>query len=231
MAKGYLAFVLHAHLPFVRHPEYESFLEERWFYEAITETYIPLLKFFNRLVEEKVPFEVTVSISPSLLAMMEDPLLVPEETREEIVGLALEHRLMTRYTAFVAVDDGPPVNPGGDALPVHQPVAGTTDDGTTTTSNPPRSVAPRASSSITDTQPVPPAQPSTAPSNEASPLGAGDTPATKPTSLVHDGCPADGPATDTSVAATRPTTATIRHTCPPRMPTPPASPEALSDRR
>jgi 1,4-alpha-glucan branching enzyme len=75
MAKGYLAFVLHAHLPFVRHPEYEGFLEERWFYEAVTETYIPLLKFFNRLVDENVPFQITVSISPSLLAMLEDPLL------------------------------------------------------------------------------------------------------------------------------------------------------------
>ena len=75
MAKGYLAFVLHAHLPFVRHPEYDEFLEERWFFEAITETYIPLLRSFHRLVEEKVPFRVTVSVSPSLLAMMEDPLL------------------------------------------------------------------------------------------------------------------------------------------------------------
>lgn len=75
MHKGYLAFVLHAHLPFVRHPEYDRFLEENWFFEAITETYIPLLKFFHRLLEEKVPFQLTVSISPSLLAMLEDPLL------------------------------------------------------------------------------------------------------------------------------------------------------------
>ena len=35
--KGYLALVLHAHLPFVRHPEYNEFLEEDWLYEAITE--------------------------------------------------------------------------------------------------------------------------------------------------------------------------------------------------
>ncbi len=75
MPKGYLAFVLHAHLPFVRHPEYDAFLEERWFFEAITETYIPMIKFFNRLVEESVPFQLTLSISPSLLTMMEDPLL------------------------------------------------------------------------------------------------------------------------------------------------------------
>ena len=40
---GYLALVLHAHLPFVRHPEHDPFLEEDWLYEAITETYLPLL--------------------------------------------------------------------------------------------------------------------------------------------------------------------------------------------
>ena len=37
MPLGYLSLVLHAHLPFVRHPEYEDFLEEDWLYEAITE--------------------------------------------------------------------------------------------------------------------------------------------------------------------------------------------------
>ena len=75
MPKGYLALVLHAHLPFVRHPEHEDFLEERWFFEAITETYIPLVKFFDRLLAENVPFRLTVSLSPSLLSMMEDRLL------------------------------------------------------------------------------------------------------------------------------------------------------------
>jgi len=75
MSKGYLAFVLHAHLPWVRHPEYDAFLEERWFFEAVTETYIPLLKFFRQLVEERVNFKLTLSISPSLLAMLEDELL------------------------------------------------------------------------------------------------------------------------------------------------------------
>ena len=39
MSSGYLALVLHAHLPFVRHPEHEEFLEEDWLFEAITETY------------------------------------------------------------------------------------------------------------------------------------------------------------------------------------------------
>ena len=75
MAKGYLAFVLHAHLPFVRHPEYDSFLEERWLFEVITETYIPLIQVCERLLADDLRFRLTISISPCLLAMLEDPLL------------------------------------------------------------------------------------------------------------------------------------------------------------
>ena len=73
--KGYLALVLHAHLPFVRHPEYPRFLEEDWFYEALSETYLPLLDVFESLVTDGVPFRVTMSLTPTLLSMMTDPLL------------------------------------------------------------------------------------------------------------------------------------------------------------
>ncbi len=75
MAKGYLSLVLHAHLPYVRHPEYDSFLEERWFFEAMGGTYIPLVKMLKRLISDDVPFEITLSLSPTLLCMMEDRLL------------------------------------------------------------------------------------------------------------------------------------------------------------
>ncbi|MDO7788476.1 glycoside hydrolase family 57 protein [Desulforamulus aquiferis] len=75
MAKGYLAIVLHAHLPYVRHPESEHFLEEKWFYEALSETYIPMVEIFERLVQDNVPFRLTFSISPPLLSMFTDPLL------------------------------------------------------------------------------------------------------------------------------------------------------------
>ncbi len=72
---GYLALVLHAHLPFVRHPEHERFLEEDWLFEAITETYLPLLEVFERLEQDGVPYRMTLSLSPTLLAMMTDALL------------------------------------------------------------------------------------------------------------------------------------------------------------
>src|ERR1700758_5359568 len=73
--QGYLSIVLHAHLPFVRHPEHERFLEENWLFEAITETYIPLLKMMQRLVADAVPFRLTMSITPTLAAMLQDELL------------------------------------------------------------------------------------------------------------------------------------------------------------
>src|SRR5713101_6966556 len=75
MRSGYLALILHAHLTFVRHPEHEHFLEEDWIFEAITETYIPLLRMMQRLVDDGVPFKLTMSITPTLCAMLEDELL------------------------------------------------------------------------------------------------------------------------------------------------------------
>jgi len=72
---GSLALILHAHLPFVRHPEHEHFLEEEWFFEAITESYIPLLRVMQRLVDDSVPFKLTMSLTPTLCAMLQDPLL------------------------------------------------------------------------------------------------------------------------------------------------------------
>src|ERR1700689_4459631 len=72
---GYLALVLHAHLPFVRHPEHARHLEERWLYEALVECYLPLLDAFDRLAAEEVPFALTMSVTPPLAAMMKDELL------------------------------------------------------------------------------------------------------------------------------------------------------------
>lgn len=73
--KGYVSFILHAHLPFIHHPESEDYLEEEWLYEAISETYIPLLLNFQKLEEEKVDFRLTMSITPPLLSMIDNKLL------------------------------------------------------------------------------------------------------------------------------------------------------------
>jgi len=60
MTVGYIALVLHAHLPFVRHPE-SDVLEEEWLYEAITETYIPLLRGLQGLKQDGIDFKITMS--------------------------------------------------------------------------------------------------------------------------------------------------------------------------
>ncbi|MGH2769901.1 MAG: 1,4-alpha-glucan branching protein domain-containing protein, partial [Actinomycetota bacterium] len=90
MERGYLALVLHAHLPYVRHPEQDYALEEHWFYEALTETYIPLLLALERLVEDGVEFALTFSLTPTLVSMLTDPLLGSRYLRrlERLIELA-----------------------------------------------------------------------------------------------------------------------------------------------
>ena len=98
MEKGYLALVLHAHLPYVRHPEYENFLEENWLYEAITETYIPLVEVYEGLVRDGVDFRITMSISPTLAAMLTDRLLQQRYVRhiEKLIELSEKEVHRTR---------------------------------------------------------------------------------------------------------------------------------------
>lgn len=97
--QGFLALVLHTHLPFVRHPEHEEFLEERWLFEAITETYLPLLERLERLANDQVPFRLTMSFTPTLLAMLCDELL---QTRylhylEQLIELSTKEIERTRW--------------------------------------------------------------------------------------------------------------------------------------
>jgi 1,4-alpha-glucan branching enzyme len=73
--QGYLSIVLHAHLPFVRHPEHEKFLEESWLFEAITETYVPILQMLENWQRDGIDARITLSLSPTLCAMLLDPVL------------------------------------------------------------------------------------------------------------------------------------------------------------
>ena len=96
MPKGSLALLLHAHLPFVRHPEHEEFFEEDWLYEAITETYVPILKVLRELVAMKAPVALTFTLTPSLCAMLRDPLLQSRAERYLHRGAALAAREVER---------------------------------------------------------------------------------------------------------------------------------------
>lgn len=75
MARGHFALLLHAHLPFVRHPEHHHHLEEHWLFEAITDSYLPLLGVLRGAAERGSGFRLTLSLSPTLLCMLADPLL------------------------------------------------------------------------------------------------------------------------------------------------------------
>src|SRR5690348_8008279 len=94
MSSGQLALILHAHLPFVRHPEHEQFVEEDWLFEAITETYIPVLQLMQRLVNDDVAFKLTMSLTPTLCAMLQDPLLRERYVRhlDQLIDLALREQ-------------------------------------------------------------------------------------------------------------------------------------------
>ncbi|UJF34393.1 1,4-alpha-glucan branching protein domain-containing protein [Paenibacillus hexagrammi] len=73
--KGYLTLVLHAHLPYIRHHDRDDYMEERWFYEALTETYLPLVDMMERLIQDQVDFRLTFSMTPTLLSLLSDPLM------------------------------------------------------------------------------------------------------------------------------------------------------------
>ena len=80
-APGKIHLLLHAHLPFVREPEYDRFLEENWFFEAMAETYLPIIQMLRRLQEKGVPGTLNLSVSSALLAMLTDSLLLEKFTR------------------------------------------------------------------------------------------------------------------------------------------------------
>lgn len=105
MRQGRFVLLLHAHLPYVRHPEHGDFLEEDWFYEAIVETYIPLLRIFERLADEEAPVRLAMSVTPSLCAMMKDPLLQERAARYLDRSVALAESEVRRTQGDAACNE------------------------------------------------------------------------------------------------------------------------------
>jgi 1,4-alpha-glucan branching enzyme len=96
MIKGYWLPVLHLHLPFVKHPEFDYFLEEHWLFEAISETYIPLLMKMKLLVHEGIDFRLTISISPTLSEMLADEYFVEKYLKHLDKTIELTEREVER---------------------------------------------------------------------------------------------------------------------------------------
>ncbi|SEF82740.1 1,4-alpha-glucan branching protein domain-containing protein [Paenibacillus sp. UNC499MF] len=73
--------VLHAHLPYVYRPDGGLTLEEYWFHEAMCDVYLPFVECMDRLLADNIQSPVTLSVSPVLLSMWENPALL-NRTRE-----------------------------------------------------------------------------------------------------------------------------------------------------
>ncbi len=99
MMQGYLSLVLHAHLPFVRHPEHEKFLEESWLFEAITETYVPLLQMMQGWERDGMDTRLTLTLTPTLCSMLLDPLLQDRYVRhlDGLIELAEKETYRTHW--------------------------------------------------------------------------------------------------------------------------------------
>lgn len=99
---GHLILLLHAHLPYVRHPEYEYSLEENWLFEAIRETYIPLLDVLEGMVNDGISPHLTLSISPPLIEMLNDELLRKRFLRymDNLIELSEAEKMRTKKSAF-----------------------------------------------------------------------------------------------------------------------------------
>lgn len=76
-----ISVALNAHVPFVHHQEGAQNGEERWFFESLSETYIPLLQVMDRLDRDRVPFRLGIALSPLLCQMLRDEALIKEYLR------------------------------------------------------------------------------------------------------------------------------------------------------
>ncbi|MEW5950840.1 MAG: DUF1957 domain-containing protein [Elusimicrobia bacterium] len=86
--KTYLILNLHAHLPYIPASE-NGVLEENWFFEAVTESYIPLISMMQNLSDEGIKPALTFSLSPTLGAMLENEEMEKKLTKYVSNRLAL----------------------------------------------------------------------------------------------------------------------------------------------
>ncbi len=67
---GAFALVLHSHLPYVLTHDR---LEEEWLFEAVAESYLPLLQVFTHFSLRRISPKVTIGLTPVLLEQLADP--------------------------------------------------------------------------------------------------------------------------------------------------------------
>lgn len=78
--RGFLNITLHAHLPYVvNHGSWPHGIE--WLLEAAAETYLPLLRAFDRLDRDNIPLRCNLNLSPILLEQLAHPVFCAEFPR------------------------------------------------------------------------------------------------------------------------------------------------------
>ena len=96
---GKLAFVLHAHLPYVRKNEKNS-LEEDWLFQAILESYLPLLQVMESAEKLNHNAKLTISLSPTLLTLLTDPELKAKFPEWVITRIDLLNEVSKEYKVY-----------------------------------------------------------------------------------------------------------------------------------
>ncbi len=97
MPRPQLALVLHAHLPWVRHPEEPQFHEESWLFEALIECYLPLCEGMRDWTRRGWPWRLALSVSPTLAASLSDALLRERFERHFSAVIELAGREVDRH--------------------------------------------------------------------------------------------------------------------------------------
>lgn len=98
---SYFIIALHGHLPFINHPEHDTFLEEDWFFEGIADSYLPILSMLDGWRNDGVRASITLGLSPPLLSMMANSGLRDRTARY----LDARRTLASRYLQTLAHDN------------------------------------------------------------------------------------------------------------------------------
>ena len=75
MSKKTVAITINCQKPFIRHLDDDNQSKNNVLFNAISDTYLPLLNMFADLEAEGIPFKINMCISPTLCEMLADPVI------------------------------------------------------------------------------------------------------------------------------------------------------------
>lgn len=89
MARKSLVISIAAHSPYIRHLDGEYVSKNTILFNAVNNTYLPLLNMFSNLEAEGVAFKVNMVLSPLLCSMLADPVIQQQyiEWQEKLIIL------------------------------------------------------------------------------------------------------------------------------------------------